>query len=351
MKLSLLSSALVLQALLLAILLRSANAADTTQTLNLCYGWNAVWLEVEPRGVDGGVLTADQVFQSANFRVDRVASQTGFIGTAEFTSDPNSLFNQGGWDMWASDPASGESANIAIRGNHAYLVHVVPNSGLTAQNGDPAGVLQLQGKVVFYQPTWAKGAFNLVGFGIQDAPTFASLMAGSNIEVDGAAAASPNVQKLDSATGAWKAVKGTDIVESGKSYWVNVPYTLEGNGWAGPVAADFTGAITGGLNFGSGPGALSVIDPADSGGVPVLMSSSELTFSNLERTGGSQHQVSLRRLSPTGLDPAAGDLQFFALEPVTDQLTWQRLSVDFNAGWPATTLMPGASKSVTGRLA
>jgi hypothetical protein len=338
---------LLLHLLLVAWCVGPAAAVEADQNLKLSYGWNAVWLEVEPQDASGGHLTCDQVFRSDGFRIDRVASQVGGIGTAEFTSDPESLFNQGGWDVWASDPASGESANIAIRGNHSYLVHVAPNTGMAVQNGDPAGVLNLRGEVVFYQPTWEKGSFNLVGFGIQGAPTFASLMAGSTIVVDEPVGASPNVQRLDSATGAWQAVKGTDTAENGMAYWINVPYTLPGQGWAGPVAIDFPGAITGSMNFGSGPGSLRVFNPADPGTAPTFMSSAELTFSNLVRSGDTQPQVSLTRLAPANSDPAAGDLQFFALQPVPEELTWQRLPVDFNAGWAAASLGAGASKSVT----
>ena len=97
----------------------TALAVSTTQSLPLRYGWNAVWLEVSPVDVDGQALTADVVFQSNEFVIDRVASPIGQIGTAEFTSDPESTFNQGGWDVWAATPQSGETASIAGRANHA----------------------------------------------------------------------------------------------------------------------------------------------------------------------------------------------------------------------------------------
>lgn len=342
---SLLSTASLIACI--ASLIASVSAASVSQSLHLRYGWNAVWLEVGPVNGEGQPLTCDQVFQSNDFSIDRVASPVGQIGTAEFTSDPESTFNQGGWDVWAATPQSGETANIAVRANHAYLVHVSPKDGAAAQDGAVAGVLGVQGEVVFYQPTWEKGSFNLVGFGIQGTPTFASLMAGSNIVVDGPVGAAPNVQKLDPATGAWVQVKGSDSVESGMAYWINVPYTLPGKGWVGPMATDFPGAITGSMNFGSGPGSLRVVNPADPDAAPVLMSSAELTFSNLVSAGSTQAQVSLSRLLPADSDPAAGDLLFFALQPVPEELTWQRLPVDFNAGWAAATLGASASKSVT----
>ena len=323
-----------------------ASAAGFSQTLPLRYGWNAVWLEVGPVDADGQALTCDQVFQADGFLVDRVASPVGEIGTAEFTSDPESLFNQGGWDVWAANPQSGETANIAIRANHAYLVHVTPKTG-SARDGEAAGVLTVQGEVVFYRPVWTKGEYNLVGFGVQGAPTFASLMAGSGITVDGPLGAAANVQKLNAATGAWEPVKGTDVVQSGQAYWINVPYTLVGNGWSGPVETDFSGSISGAWNFGSGPGSLAVLNPADLAADPVLMTPGELTFSNLEGSGGAAHQISIARLAAAGTDSGANDLQLWALEAVPQELKWQTQSVDFFAGWQVASVTAGGSRSIT----
>ena len=324
----------------------TAWGAQTVQTLNLAHGWNAVWLEVKPTDASGGGLTCAQVFQSNDFLIDRVASPVGEIGTAEFTSDPESLFNQGGWDVWAANPQSGETANVAIRANHAYLVHVSPKTG-SAQDGSSAGVLNVQGEVVFYRPAWTKGEYNLVGFGVQGAPTFASLMAGSGVTVDGPLGAAANVQKLNSATGAWEPVKGTDVVQSGQAYWINVPYTLAGKGWTGPVETDFSGAVSGAWNFGSGPGSLAVLDPADLAADPMLMTPGELTFSNLEGSGGAAHQISITRLSAAGTDSGANDLQLWALEAVPQELKWQTQTVDWLAGWQVANVTAGGSRSIT----
>jgi hypothetical protein len=342
-------SRLIRSLILAAMMLQTgglACAASFSQTLQLRYGWNAVWLEVGPVAADGQALTCEQVFQSNDFLVDRVASPVGEIGTAEFTSDPESLFNQGGWDVWAANPQSGETADVAIRANHAYLVHVSPKTG-TVQDGEAAGVLTVQGEVVFYRPAWTKGEYNLVGFGVQGTPTFAALMAGSGITVDGPLGAAANVQKLNAATGAWEPVKGTDVVQSGQAYWVNVPYTLVGNGWSGPVETDFSGAVSGAWNFGSGPGSLAVLNPADLAADPVLMTPGELTFSNLEGSGGAAHQISITRLAAAGTDSGANDLQLWALEAVPQELKWQTQSVDFFAGWQVASVTAGGSRSIT----
>lgn len=337
---------ILVQVSMLAVGARTLGAAEINQALKLEYGWNAVWLEVGPVDAEGRALTCEQVFQSDDFTVDRVASPVGEIGTAEFTSDPESLFNQGGWDVWAANPQSGETANVVIRANHAYLVHVSPKTG-SAQDGEAAGVLNVQGEVVFYRPAWTKGEYNLVGFGVEGAPTFASLMAGSGITVDGPLGAAAHVQKLNAATGGWQPVKGTDAVESGKAYWINVPYTLVGNGWTGPVETDFSDAVSGVLAFGSGPGSLEVVNPADAGADTLLMSSAELTFSNLDAAGSTSRQVTLTRLAPAGSDPDADELRFFALEPVPLDLKWRTQSTDFLTGWQAVSLGAGASRSVT----
>lgn len=338
---------LLLQVLMVAWLAGPAGAVEADQALKLNYGWNAVWLEVGPVDKEGRTLTCDEVFRSDEFLVDRVASPVGQIGTAEFTSNPESTFNQGGWDVWAMTPQSGETANIAVRANHAYLVHVSPKDGVAADDGAAAGVLGIEGTVVFHKPSWNKGAYNLVGFGVQGAPTFASLMAGSGIRVDGPLGAAANVQKLNPATGAWEPVKGTDVVQSGQAYWINVPYTLVGDGWAGPVETDFFSAVSGAWNFGSGPGSLAVFNPADLAADPVLMTPGELTFSNLEGSGGAAHQISITRLAPAGTDSGANDLQLWALEAVPQELKWQRQSVDFFAGWQVASVAAGGSRSVT----
>jgi hypothetical protein len=324
----------------------TAWGAQTVQTLNLAHGWNAVWLEVTPEDSNGLSKTCDQVFQSNDFLIDRVASPVGEIGTAEFTSDPESLFNQGGWDVWAANPQSGETANVAIRANHAYLVHVSPKTG-SAQDGSPAGVLNVQGEVVFYRPAWTKGEFNLVGFGVQGAPTFASLMSGSGVTVDGPLGAAANVQKLNAATGAWEPVKGTDVVQSGQAYWINVPYTLVGKGWSGPVETDFSGAVSGTWNFGSGPGSLAVLNPDAPAADPVLMTPGELTFSNLEGSGGAAHQISITRLAAAGTDSGSNDLELWALEAVPQELKWQTQTVDWLAGWQLGNVTAGGSRSIT----
>lgn len=324
-----------------------ARAAESRQVIPLSYGWNAVWLEVEPVDGVGRPLTADRVFRSGDFVIDQVLSPLGQVGTAEFTSNPGSTFDQGGWDRWTLNPNSQETSNISVRRNHGYLVHVSPGPGSTAKDGDPTTGLELQGQVGFYQPQWVKGSYNLVGFGVQGMPTFGCLLAGSGIVADRAQADRSRVKRLNPVTGAWEPVDAADVVESGRAYWIQIPYGLPGKGWAGPVETSFSGAVTGALDAGRGPGSLAVVNPADPSASPVLVSPVELTFSSLEPTGGSAHQITITRLAPAAADPALHDLQVFPLKPVALDLRWESQQVDLSAGWQALNAGAGVSRSVT----
>jgi hypothetical protein len=189
-----------LTVVLSAVLAPSLLAVETTQSLPLRYGWNAVWLEVGPADENGQALTADQIFKSPDFSIDRVASPLGQICKADFTS-AQSPFTQGGCDVGVANPQSGETASIAVRANYAYLIHASPNSGVSAADGTAAGSLEIQGEVAFYRAEWVRGEFNLAGFGIQSPTTFASLMAASGVVVDSPLGEVANIQKLDASSG------------------------------------------------------------------------------------------------------------------------------------------------------
>lgn len=114
-----------------------ASAATLTQTLTLQQGWNAVWLEVEPRDAQGQLQTAGQVFNSPDFNIDQVAVQSLPVGTAEFSTDPSKLSGQPGWILWSRTPASGESGTVTVVGYRAYLLHVSAASGATTREQPP----------------------------------------------------------------------------------------------------------------------------------------------------------------------------------------------------------------------
>lgn len=318
----------------------AARAVETSQTLKLVYGWNAVWLQVAPVQADGTAMTVDQVFAAPQFSVDQVASVIRPVGTAEFSTNQQTLFSRGGWKVWKSTSVSGENPSILAQANQSYLVHVTPLAGQTMVDGDPAGELSIRGVVEFTRPEWTKGGYNLVGFGLLGAPTFNSLLAASGIVVDSGPGLAPAVLKLEAA-GDWVGVSGGDPVEDGRAYWINVPYDMPGKGYAGPVAVDFTGAALGVFDFGPGPGTRPLQSPN------VLVTPKELTFSNLERTGGVSHEVTIRRLLPAAGADGADDLRVMVLEPVPNQLAWQAKNVSLAAGWQAASLAPLRSTTVT----
>ena len=318
----------------------AARAVETSQTLKLVYGWNAVWLQVAPVHADGTAMTVDQVFVAPQFRVDQVASVIRPVGTAEFSTNQQTLFSRGGWKLWKSTSVSGENPSILAQANQSYLVHVTPLAGQTVVDGDPAGELSIRGVVEFARPEWTKGGYNLVGFGLLGAPTFNSLLAASGIVVDSGPGLAPAVLKLEAA-GDWVGVSGGEPVEDGRAYWINVPYDMPGKGYAGPVAVDFTGAALGVFDFGPGPGTRPLQSPN------VLVTPKELTFSNLERTGAVTHDVTIRRLLPAAGADGADDLRVMVLEPVPNQLAWQAKNVSLAAGWQAASLASGRSTTVT----
>lgn len=178
----------------------SGHAADWSQTIQLDYGWNSLWLEVSPRGADGKALTAEELFVPGDFTVDKVARLGGSIGFSEYVDDPGASFDPtGGWVIWARNAVSGENPVVRMRAHQAYMVHVIPNSG-TAVDGSPAGTISVAGRVEFSVPEIRRGSYNMLGFGVTGAPSFESLLAGSGMAIV-TTGDTPSVLRLDSATG------------------------------------------------------------------------------------------------------------------------------------------------------
>ena len=308
-------SQLTFKMLWLAVLLASGvvlHAATQSQTLSLEVGWNAVWLGVAPVDTNGQALTVDQVFQASGFSIDVVARPVNPVGTAEFVSDPGVTFNQPGWLVWYLDPISGDNDVFPVTGQQAYLVHVT--SGSSAADGTVAGSISITGGVKFFEPSWKVGAYNLIGFDVSGSVTFGDYLAALGDTTISSGGSIPVVQRLDSASGGWVGVNGTESIESGKAYWVWAPTSLRDPHYAGPVAVDVDGS--GGLSFGSGPGTIEVPDPQGNAGDTLLLSKGELTFANLDAT--APHAITITKISP-----ASDDLRLFALEPVPASLSWQ----------------------------
>lgn len=305
-------------------------AADLTQALNLQAGWNAVWLEVEPRDAEGSLMTAGDVFADA--AIDKVAIQSLPVGTAEFSTDPEQLSNQEGWLVWSRTPASGQSDTILMRGNHAYLVHAT--SPLT---------LTVQGRVEFYRPRLELGSYNLMGFSVSPngGPTFESLLGPGGFRFESLLQDGSPIKRLDGGTN-WVDVLQTEQVKAGEAYWVRFPLDFHAIDYASPVAVSFTGWQQGGLDFGSAAPSVTVTNPFDNFSAMGL-SPAELTFSSLEPDGGPARSVKLTKLS----DSTDEDILLFHVERVPNQLAWQTDPVvDVLQNWTLDPLGPDESRSI-----
>lgn len=331
------------------LLLPTAPAAIQTQTVGLDYGWNSVWLEVEPVDDEGETLTVDQVFTAVGYDIDIVARPLTPVGTAEFIDSPENTFNQAGWLVWYESDLSGDNDSILTHGNQAYLVHVALPSK-TDKDGDPAGTLAISGRVGFFQPTWTRGAYNLVGFGISGRPRFAEFFAPLGLDdivaspSDGSA---PVIQRLDPATGAWAGVGGTDVLLPGEAYWIWVPFNLKNRHFAGPVAIASPGLS--GLAFGVGPGAIEVADPQGNPGDTLMLTSRELTFSSEETDPAATHTITIAKVLPetSGTAAVADELRLYALEPKPESLAWQIAESGQVTSWNVVDLAGGATRTAT----
>ncbi len=311
--------------------LSSLHAAGLTQSLDLQVGWNAVWLEVEPRDAEGSLMTAGDVF--AHAAIDKVAIQSLPVGTAEFSTDPKQLSNQPGWLVWSRDSSlgSGHSDTINIRGNQAYLVHA--SSPLT---------LAVSGNVKFFRPRLELGSYNLLGFSVSTngGPTFQSLLGPGRFRFDSPLVGGSPIKRLDGGAN-WVDVLQTEQVKAGEADWIYFPLDFPSVDYANPVAVSFAGWQQGGLDFGSAPPSVTVTNPAIPSAA-IWLSPAELTFSSLEREGGADRRVTLAKLD------SAADFELYSVVRVPDQLAWQTdPSVGVLGSWTLDPLDPAQSRTIT----
>ncbi len=313
-------------------------AATQTQTLNLAVGWNAIWLEVEPTDTNGRRLSVDQVFQSADFTIDVVARPFDPVGTAEFVANPSDTFNQPAWLVWYANPVAGGNDVFPVTGNQAYLLHVA--SSQSNQDGNPAGSLVVGGAVRFFQPTWTPGAFNLLGFPVLGALTFADYLSSLSPKNPSASGDGtiPTVQRLDPTTGGWLPVDLQQPITAGQAYWVWAPFSLKTSRYGGPVSVLPDG--TSRLDFGPGPGAIEVPDPASTSNGKLLLTPKEITLSNIDPS--IEASITLSKVSPDD-----DDLRLFALRPDPATLDWRILPG--TGGNPVTSWNAGALPAETSR--
>lgn len=221
-----------LAALAAVILSFTAQAqTTTTQIVDLQAGWNAVWLEVEPRGTDGKPLAPSAVFTDP--AITTIASFFPGSAAGEFVVDTaEASLNRDGWTAWYRNDPARQSTLAAVLGHRAYLIRAAS-----------AVTVPLTGEASFHVHPWVPDAYNLVGFGLVagSEPTFARFFgpAGAKHPVS-------LIMKLNPADGSWVPVSATEKLARNTAYWV---YAAGNSTYQGPFRVDIRGA--GELDYGS----------------------------------------------------------------------------------------------------
>ncbi|MFT6179563.1 MAG: hypothetical protein ACJAQT_004129 [Akkermansiaceae bacterium] len=257
----------------------SLMAQEAPQTIVLEKGWNAVWLEVEPRYAAGETIESEtgpvplaaedplvgrakapqDIF--TNLAVLEIATPRGLTGTAEtFSGEPGQIgnFNQAEWLQWKRVDVAGQNNLLNVPGNRPYLIK---SSG--------AATVALTGHATFFRHTWTADRYNLVGFGLAGSPTFDEFFGPS-----GTTHAVSKIFTLDATTGNWSRVVTGQSMVSGKAYWV---FSSGTSRYQGPVSVDFDLAQRGVLGFGGPRDAVSI----SQGVSEEVRDTEEIIFTNL----------------------------------------------------------------------
>ena len=213
--------ALALQLLLSAALLAAAGelaAQTTTQQIPLRSGWNAVYLEVQPRNADPAAVFGAM---PPGLLVEAVWMWNGRAVGPDFIQDVSeALVRQPGWLAWfPSETENFLSTLKSVGGGRAYLMKV---SGA-------AQTWSLTGTPVTAKIEWIPSSLNLTGLYVDpdNQPLFGAYLAASP------AHAGRPVYTLDS-SGAWRAVNAnSERIEPGIAYWFDVQ---GGSSYQGPIS-------------------------------------------------------------------------------------------------------------------
>lgn len=198
-----------------------------TQSIQLEAGWNAVYLEIEPRKGDPTALFAGTPIEIA-------ASYNRPVTAMEFIESPNEVLpDRKGWNVWyAPQREDSVLGNLsAIQAHIGYLLY-------SAQTY----TWSLEGTPFHGSARWHPNAFSLVGFPIDAAeqPTVASFFAS-------AAAHSP-LKAYRMSGGQWSLITQPDqtLIKPGAAYWI---HSDGASSFRGPLAVDFSGSAAGGVVF------------------------------------------------------------------------------------------------------
>ena len=197
-------------------------AATRTQTVSLDQGWNAVWIEVEPRDADGRLLAPEVVF-SAYPEVDIVSRLIPARSPREFVQDPSAgSLGADHWLKWRRHTVIGQNTLGGIRGNTAYLIHNGSNSPQPLE-------VAITGEVSFPTYSWVPDSYNFFGVPVgASVPTFS--------EFFGASQAHPIGRIFKLSAGQWVGVQGHERMRRDAAYWV---YCDGGSDFQGPVPVLF----------------------------------------------------------------------------------------------------------------
>ena len=195
------------QAIVLALLLVlsiNAHAVETSQTITLKPGWNAIQVTLEPTEKE-----ISTVF--AGIPVRSVWRWIPGKNQAQFITDPeNGLQNIEGWYAWFPEPRPDAMLTnlFTIDGNTAYLVRLPEGSG-THQ-------LTITGTPRFRPTAWRANEFTLTGLPVvsSNAPTFAEYFSRS------VAHQAQPIYRLDNTDGRWKPVAANTPINANEAYWI-----------------------------------------------------------------------------------------------------------------------------------
>jgi hypothetical protein len=197
------------------------------QMIQLETGWNAVYLEIEPRKSDPTALFAGTPIEIA-------AAYNRPVTAMEFIENPDQVLpDRKGWNVWyAPEREDSVLGNLsAIQAHHSYLLY----------SAQPY-TWSLEGTPFHGSARWHPNAFSLVGFSIDAAqqPTVASFFAG-------AAAHSP-LKAYRMSGGRWSLITQPDqtLMKPGAAYWI---HSDGASTFRGPLAVDFSNSAKGGVVF------------------------------------------------------------------------------------------------------
>ena len=220
-------SALTLSLLLLCAVTTGARA-ESTQSITLHPGWNAVYLEVQP-----ALRTPGIVFQ--NLPVESVWTWYDRGTSVEFIRNPSEgLWAQPGWSVYAKSPDKAAANNLfAVFANRAYLIKLGGGQNVT---------WTVTGTAATDRTVWTPNSFNLTGFHVNpvNSPTLDAYLSPSPSHKG------QQVYRL-TPQGAWELIASptTTPIASGTAYWV---YCNGTSSYQGPVNVQILGSA---LDYGA----------------------------------------------------------------------------------------------------